>query len=69
MLASSLDALLKLSKTTCPQKLFANDCVTLYYLTFRRWRRAELIRSNRNRFVGDVILGIVNMAFGDKASI
>ena len=30
MLPSSLDTLLKLSKTTNPQKLFANDCVTLY---------------------------------------
>ena len=30
MLSSSLDTLLKLSKTTYPQKLFANDCVTLY---------------------------------------
>ena len=29
MLSSSLDTLLKLSKTTYPQKLFANDCVTL----------------------------------------
>ena len=32
MLSSSLDTLLKLSKTTYPQKLFANDCVTLYVL-------------------------------------
>ena len=30
MLSSSLDTLSKLSKTTYPQKLFANDCVTLY---------------------------------------
>ena len=30
MLSSSLDTLLNLSKTTYPQKLFANDCVTLY---------------------------------------
>ena len=30
MLSSSLDALLKVSKTTTPQKLFASDCVTLY---------------------------------------
>ena len=30
MLSSSLDALLKVSKTTSPQKLFAYDCVTLY---------------------------------------
>ena len=30
MLSSSLDTLLKLSKTTSPQKLFAYDCVTLY---------------------------------------
>ena len=28
-MSSSLDTLLKLSKTTYPQKLFANDCVTL----------------------------------------
>ena len=30
MLSSSLDTLLKVSKTTYPQKLFAHDCVTLY---------------------------------------
>ena len=29
-MSSSLDTLLKLSKTTSPQKLFAYDCVTLY---------------------------------------
>ena len=30
MLSSSLDVLLKLSKTTSPQKLFDYDCKTLY---------------------------------------
>ena len=30
MLSSSLETLLKVSKTTCPYKLFAYDCVTLY---------------------------------------
>ena len=30
MLFSSLDTLLKVSKTTSPQKLSAYDCVTLY---------------------------------------
>ena len=30
MLYSSLDTLLKVSKTTYPKKLFAYDCVTLY---------------------------------------
>ena len=30
MLSSSLDTLLKVAKTTSPQKLFAYDCVTLY---------------------------------------
>ena len=30
MLSSSLYTLIKLSKTTSPQKLFDNDCVTLY---------------------------------------
>ena len=30
MLSSFLDTLLKVSKTTSPQKLFAYDCVTLY---------------------------------------
>ena len=29
MLSSSLDALLKLSKTTSPKKLFDNDCMTM----------------------------------------
>ena len=33
MLSSSLDTLLKVSKTTSPQKLFAYDCVTLYIKT------------------------------------
>ena len=32
MLHLSLDALLKLSKTPSPQKLFDYDCVTLYNL-------------------------------------
>ena len=30
MLSSSLDTLLKVSKTISPPKLFAYDCVTLY---------------------------------------
>ena len=30
MLSSSIDELLKVSKTTSPQNLFAYDCVTLY---------------------------------------
>ena len=34
MLFSSLDTLLKLSKTTSPNKLFAYDCITLYYMMF-----------------------------------
>ena len=34
MLSSSIDKLLKVSKTTSPQKLFAYDCVTLYLPTF-----------------------------------
>ena len=29
--SSSRGALLKLSKTTSPQKLFPSDCITLYY--------------------------------------
>ena len=32
MLSSSLDTLLKVSKTTYPQKLFTYDCVTLYLI-------------------------------------
>ena len=31
MLSSYLDTLLKVSKTTSPQKLFVYDCVTLYH--------------------------------------
>ena len=31
MLYSSLEALLKLSKTTLPQKLFPSDSITLYW--------------------------------------
>ena len=39
MLSSSLDTLLKVSKTTSPQKPFAYDCVTLYLYTinFKDW--------------------------------
>ena len=35
MLSSSLDELLKLSKTSSPQKLFDYDCVTLYDLNLK----------------------------------
>ena len=35
MLSSFLIALLKLSKTSSPQKLFDYDCVKLYYLSRR----------------------------------
>ena len=41
MLSSSLDTLLKVSKTTCPKRLFANDCVTLYQ--FRDGKRGSLM--------------------------
>ena len=36
MLSSSQDTLSKLSKTTYPQKLFANDCVTLQ-VSLKKW--------------------------------
>ena len=35
MWSSSLDTLLKVSKTTCPKKLFAYDCVTLYKNSYK----------------------------------
>ena len=42
MLSSSLDTLLKVSKTTYPQKLFAYDCVTLYNMLTTLCHNAEL---------------------------
>ena len=41
MLSSSLDAMLKLSKTTSPPKLFDYDCVTLYPIMFVSFPRCE----------------------------
>ena len=39
LLSSSLDAFSNLSKTTCPNKLFTYDCITLYVSRFPfRWR-------------------------------
>ena len=50
MLSPSLDTLLKLSKTTYPQKLFANDCVTLYYYISERQNKLPRMRGGRPRF-------------------
>ena len=36
MLSSSLDTLLKVSKTKYPKKLFAYDCVTLYIMNLSK---------------------------------
>ena len=55
MLSSSLYTLLKVSKATCPQKLFAYDCVTLYinmnnsvwryinYATIKEWKLYQIV--------------------------
>ena len=51
MLSSSLDTLLKLSKTTSPQKLLAYDCVTLYIKSFKCFKQLSalyLIQMNIN---------------------
>ena len=58
MLSSSLDTLSKLSKTTYPQKLFSNDCVTLY----------SVMQSDGNRFCGDVVLDILTGHLAVKTS-
>ena len=42
MLSSSLDPLLKVSKTTFPQKLFAYDCVTLYISEIILWSTLKM---------------------------
>ena len=44
MLSSSLDTLLKVSKTTYPQKLFAFDCVTLYM--YAEWSACQSVFHN-----------------------
>ena len=49
MLSSSLDTLLKVSKTTSPKKLFTYDCVTLYLLTMR-YTLYSVMQSERNSF-------------------
>ena len=43
MLSSFLDALLKLSKTTSPTKLFDYDCKTLYFVKMERNMPAEMM--------------------------
>ena len=55
MLYSSRDALLKLYKTTSPQKLTPADCITLYIV------QCDAIRCQQ--YCGDVVLDIFNMAF------
>ena len=41
MLSSSLDTLLKVTKTTSPQKLLAYDCVTMYFLSYKCLTKAK----------------------------
>ena len=45
MLSSSCNALLKLSKTTYPQKLFDYDCITLY-IVINVYFRSFLYKGN-----------------------
>ena len=56
MLSSSLHTLLKLSKTTSPNKLFDNDCVTLYAdfpFSFLYYKNIQdMMQSDRNIFSG-----------------
>ena len=63
MLSSSLDAFLKVSKTTTPQKLFDYDFVTLHIIS------NSVTKSDGNSFSEDVVLDIVIMAYRDKDSI
>ena len=62
MLSSSLDTLLKVSKTTSPQKLFAYDCVTLFSI-FCSWLKKNVIFSNhlkkkQNYKILNIIIGL-----------
>ena len=56
MVSSSLDTLLKVSKTTYPQKLFAYDCVTLYVSC----------RTNKSVAVGEGTWLLISLAFDVK---
>ena len=56
MLSSSLDTLLKVSKTTSPQKLFAYDCVTLYNKhVYHCFRIATYISLTTPTYLGSAI--------------
>ena len=43
MLSSSLNTLLKVSKTTYPQKLFTYDCVTLYIFPYKFFCKIAIV--------------------------
>ena len=62
MLYSSLDTLLKVSKTTSPKKLLAYDCVTLYIYSVSQRKVFDsflaLMWSNINIFSISLILSI-----------
>ena len=63
MLSSSRDALLKLSKTKSPKKLFQSDCITLYK------ERKLVMQSDGNIFLGDVVFDSFNMVYSDEESL
>ena len=51
MLSSSVDTLLKVSKTTSPKKLFDYDCVTLYEYTVYKQSLVDFLRINLDKYI------------------
>ena len=52
MVSSSLDALLMLSKTTFPQKLFQSECITLYAKNLNVTQATEYDQDHEPKTVG-----------------
>ena len=65
MLSSSRDALLKLPKTTSPQKLIPSDCIPMFI-----WRkRYSVTQSKSTSSLGYVVLDSFDKVYGDEDSI
>ena len=54
MLSLSLDTMLKLSKTTSPQKLFPSECITLYENKHIRHTGHQKVNNLKN---GEILRG------------
>ena len=69
MLSSSLDTLLKVSKTTSLQKLFAYDCATLYihmYILVKRKRTKNSTKTPNKNIEGRWLEGEEKIGKGRK---